>query len=68
MCSTLSHRKASRPVRSQSSGTADAGRVPADGSGHAALLPLLRFLARQAALEATRAEPFPASNFKDLSS
>jgi hypothetical protein len=62
MCSTLSHRKASRPVRSQSSGTADAGRVPTDGSGHAALLPLVWFLARQAAMEAMQAEPSPVSN------
>ena len=65
MCSTLPASKATRPTCSQSSGTADAGRVPVDGSGHAALLTLVRLLARQAALEAMRAEPSPASNSKD---
>jgi hypothetical protein len=45
--STQSSCNATRPTRSQSSGTADGGRVPADGSGHAALLTLVRLLARQ---------------------
>jgi hypothetical protein len=44
------------------------GRVPADGFGHAVLLTLVRLLARQAAVEAMRVEPSPASNPKDLSS
>ncbi len=65
MRSTLSTGNATRPTSSQSSGTADGGRVPADGSGHAALLTLVRLLARQAALEAMHAEPSPASNSKE---
>ena len=65
MHSTPSTGNATRPARLQSSRTADAGRLPADGSGHAALLTPVRHLARQAALESMRAEPSPASNSKD---
>lgn len=65
MRSTLSTGNATRPTRLQSSGTADAGRVPASGSGHAALLTVVRHLARQAALEAMRAEPPSTSHITD---
>jgi hypothetical protein len=49
MRSTLPSGNATRPTRSQPSGTAGGGRVPVDGFGHAALLTLMRPLARQAA-------------------
>jgi hypothetical protein len=65
MRSALTAGNATRPSRSQSPGAAGAGRVPANGSGHAFLLTLVRLLPRQAALEAMRAEPSRASNSKD---
>jgi hypothetical protein len=65
MRSTLPSGNTTRPTRPQPSGTATRGRVPADGSGHAALLTLVRLLTRQTALKAMRTEPSSASNSKE---